>query len=448
MAEQSLRILQVSTSDKQGGAEGVAWNLFTEYRKRGHDSKMAVGVKRSDDPDVIMIPNEESRKSWVRFFRTLSMRLQMETRETPLSRLAGILAEPIRRFGYFRGVEDFHFPGTARLLELNGQLPDILHLHNLHGAYFDLRRLPQLSRQVPLLLTLHDAWLFSGHCAHSFGCEKWKTGCGHCPDLTIYPSVERDATAYNWNRKRDIFLRSRLYASTPSRWLMQKLEASILAPAVIDARVVPNSVDLDMFHGADQPEARSRLGISQNARVLLAAGVRARQSIWRDFQMLEEAVTRASYGLEGQELLLIVLGEDAPPEMYGSAHVRFVPFEQDIAEVAGYYQAADIYLHPARVDTFPSTVLESLACGTPVIATAVGGIPEQIEDARTGFLVQGGDAEGMAIRIIQLLCDDDLRRTMRQEAALHARQRFGLDRQIETYLDWYHELAGAFLSHQ
>src|SRR5439155_11546406 len=121
------------------------------------------------------------------------------------------------------------------------QRPDLVHCHNLHAKYFDLRVLPWLSRQVPVVLTLHDAWMLSGLCCHSFDCERWRTGCGQCPHLTLYPTIYPgipDATHLNWKRKRKIYRRSRLYVATPSRWLMQKVKQSILAPAVIEARVI------------------------------------------------------------------------------------------------------------------------------------------------------------------------------------------------------------------
>src|SRR5207248_4324578 len=142
-------------------------------------------------------------------------------------------------FDYHAGREDFHFPGTRRLLTLTAERPDVVHAHNLHGGYFDLRALPSLSAQVPLILTLHDAWMLSGHCAHSFDCERWRTGCGHCPDLTIFPAIERDATAYNWRRKRSIYSKSKLYISAPSRWLMQRVEDSTLQLGAKECRVIP-----------------------------------------------------------------------------------------------------------------------------------------------------------------------------------------------------------------
>lgn len=437
MAERPLRILQVNSADVQGGAERVAWDLFAAYRSRGHDSKLAVGVKRSDDPDVLVIPNEESRGSWARGLRRLSARLRTGDGETPTSRVTGILAEPRRRLERFRGVEDFHYPGTARLLELVPDL-DVLHLHNLHGEYFDLRVLPLLSRSVSVVVTLHDAWLLSGHCAHPFDCERWKDGCGRCPDLGIYPAVERDATAYNWRRKRDIFRRSRIVAVSPCRWLDLKVRRSVLAPALADAVVIPNGVDPEVFRPGDQAEARSHLGIPQDAVVLLSVGVGPHRSMWRDFGMLRRSVIRARRELaSGTKVLVVAIGDDAPDERSEGVEFRFLPMQADAEEIARFYRAADLYLHPARVDTFPLSVLEALASGTAVIATAVGGIPEQIEDGRSGFLVGAGDVEGMARRIVDLLTDDGLRRGMVEEALSLARARFSLGGQADAYLDRY-----------
>jgi glycosyltransferase involved in cell wall biosynthesis len=158
-----------------------------------------------------------------------------------------------------------------------------------------------------------------------------------------------------------------------------------------------------------------------------------------------------------KELLFIALGEDGPPEKIGKADLRFVPYQNDLEAVARYYQAADVYLHPAKVDTFPNTVLEALACGTPVVATAVGGIPEQVKslkpggwspkhptygpDAATGVLVPSEDAEAMAGSVVDLLSDEPLRLRLGENGAREARRRFDLNRQVEEYLGWYYEIA-------
>jgi glycosyltransferase involved in cell wall biosynthesis len=361
-------ILQVNTTDVAGGAARVAWDLFQVYRARGYPSWLAVGRKRTHDPDVLAIPNEAHRNAWARGWRGISRRLErvsaMPGPARWAGRLSGTLGEPARHLATASGREDFHFPGSRQLLRLPPRPPDVLHAHNLHGNYFDLRILPELSRRLPVLVTLHDAWLLSGHCAHSLACERWRIGCGACPDLSLYPSIARDATAYNWRRKRDLFAHCRLFVATPSRWLMAKVEQSILAPAVQEARVIPNGVDVRQFRPGDRREARARLGLPRDAAILLAAGTRLTHNVWKDYPTLREAARIVGNNMRGQHVLVVVLGDTSPGERVGAAHIRFVPHEQDVSAVVGYYQAADVYVHAAQVDTFPLSVLEALACGT------------------------------------------------------------------------------------
>jgi len=445
MTDRVLRVLQVSTYDTIGGAEKVASNLFQSYRARGYDSWLAVGHKLGIDPDVLLIPKHEQRRR--RTYFSCNGYCGIQSREKSqvgtaswVGALARIIREPGKALDRYCGIEDFRFFGTWKLLNLAPERPDVVHCHNLHGRYFDLRALPWLSQQVPVVLTLHDAWLLSGHCAHSLDCNRWKTGCGRCPDLALDPPIRHDATAYNWRRKRDIFKRSQLYVATPCQWLMRKLEESMLMPAVMEARVIPNGVDLSVFHPGNQQDARSAVGIQQDTRVILFTANALRQNIWKDYQTVRDAVALTAERMCGNNVLFVALGEDALSERIGAAEVRFIPYQRDPKAVAGYYQAADVYVHAARADTFPNTVVEALACGTPVVATAVGGIPEQIEDGRTGFLVPAGDAQSLADRLTQILSGSNLRQCMRMRAAEAARRQFDLQHQADAYLGWYKEL--------
>lgn len=435
-----LNILQVSTSDIAGGAEKVAWNLFLAYLQRGHDSWLAVGRKRSNDPGVLIIPNEDGRPRWTRMCLNVQDRLQrLGIGGAP--RIAGrlaLLGEPQRFLNKYRGVEDFHFPGTASLLNCPPHRPDVVHVHNLHGEYFDLRHLPRLSREVPVVLTLHDAWLLSGHCAHSFECERWRFGCGQCPDLTIYPAVRHDNTAYNWQRKRDIYERSRLYVSTPCQWLMEKVKQSMMQAE--EYRVIPYGVDLTVFKPGDRTEARARLGLAADDAAILFVGNRVKRNIWKDYATMEAAVQGVAERQEKRKVIFLCVGEEQKSERIGRSEFRFVGYQEDPFAVASFYQAADVYLHAARADTFPIVILEAMACGTPVVATSVGGIPEQVEEGVTGYLTPPGDSQAMAMRIEQLLSDNALRQRFAAAAVESARRRFDLDRQANTYLDWYEEL--------
>lgn len=437
-----LNILQISTLDIAGGAEKVARNLFQGYRHYRHHSWLAVGNKKSVDPNILEIPNEIYRNFWAKFCRKLASRFEALNGKLKgswrASRMLIWLAEPKRMITTYLGIEDFNFPGSHFLLNILLEQPDIIHCHNLHGNYFDLRVLSRLSQQVPVVLTLHDAWLLSGHCAHSFDCELWRTGCGRCPDLTIYPAIQQDATAYNWRRKQQIYSKSNLFISTPSHWLMDKVRSSMLKG--FEYRVIPNGVNLDVFHPIDKRLARQRLGLPLEGNILLFASNRIKNNPWRDYETLENSLRRIGSMPGKHPLLMICLGERGENKDMGRIKIRYIPFINDPQQVAQYYQAADIYLHVTKADTFPTVILEAMACGTPVIASLIGGIPEQVEDNANGFLVPPGDVTAMSNRIEKLLNNETLRHKFGVKAVETARQRFDLKQQVNSYLEWYYEI--------
>ena len=406
-----MRILQISTADRGGGAEAVALSLHRGLRARGHEAWLAVGYRRTDEEGVVEIGGSGSRRRRA-------------------------LTDPGVLLDVARGREDFRFPASRRVLDLVPVTPDVVHVHNLHGGYFDLRALPDLARRASLVATLHDAWLLTGHCAHPLDSDGWLRGCGNCPHLDTYPALHRDGTAFNLARKRSIYEGLELAVVTPSRRLMDMVERSILAPAVVRREVIPNGVDLERFAPGDRARARRELSVAPDVPLLVFAAQGGRANEFKDFPTLRAALARLE-----SPVVAVALGDPtADEDRVGQARLRAVgsvPPE----DVARWLQAADLYVHPSRADTFPNGVLEALACGTPVVASRVGGIPEQVRN-ETGILVEPGDPAALAAAIESLLADPSRRERMSAAAAEDARARFSVDRQIDAYLALHVELAG------
>jgi glycosyltransferase involved in cell wall biosynthesis len=445
-----INILQVSMLGNVGGAAKVAWDLAQAYRERGHRSMLAIGYPAIDEKseDVFEIPNDRLRPAWSRllyiiprYMRRHSIRGSLIVRNALMP-----LAQPHRAIERLRGMEDYDFPATNSLLSLMSVRPDIIHCHNLHSDYFDLRALPKLSYEVPLVLTLHDMWLLTGHCAYSISCERWEQGCGMCPDLKRPPAIIQDSTAQNWNRKQTILSRSRLHVVTPSYWLADQVHASNWKPT--SYCVIPNGVDLTIFHPIDKWKARHLLGLPENAFVLLFAAMGSPRNPYKDYQTIQNAVQFIMARCNGDPVVFVNLGGKIDRIItQGNCQIRFYKHRKQPKDVAVFYQAADVFLHASKADTYPSVILESMACGTPVIATAVGGIPEQVDDGVTGLLVPRSDATGMAQCGIQLMEDSVLRQTFAQNAVRVARQRFDFKRQVTEYLDHYQSLIDQEKSH-
>ncbi|HEY3797714.1 MAG TPA: glycosyltransferase [Caulobacteraceae bacterium] len=450
MGDVDQRILQVNTLDSRGGAAQVALGLHRAFQRRGLDARMAVRFKSNDDPTIFALPNEEAR-TW-RSRTLLELDAKLHSGRAPnsatkwASRLLRWSGEPGRAWEINRGLENFSFPGTWRLLAEAGFQPDVIHCHNLHSGYFDLRALPWLSRVAPVVVTLHDAWLLSGHCAHSLDCERWRTGCGTCPDLTLPPAIHKDGTAENWKRKQSIFARSNLYVVAPSQWILERTRQSILGPAIRGARLIPHGVDLGVFRPDDRCAARIALDLPVGAKIVAFVADRVQTNAYKDWSTQTRALERLAASGKGDELVFLAIGGDEATSHVGPIEVRHVPYTNDPERLALYYRSADVLTHAARAETFGLVIAEAQACGTPVIGSRVGGIPEIIRDGQTGLLVNPGDAAALADAIGALLADPTRLAAFGAKAACDAQARFDHQRQVDEHLDFYREAAADFAS--
>jgi glycosyltransferase involved in cell wall biosynthesis len=463
MTSEPLRVVQVTKYAQGGGAERVASSLHRGLQRRGHHAWMATARPPVEADGTILqippppaVPDGAVGRGLLRTADMLGRHARGVAGVRTVQRGLRIAATPKRRLDLYRGREIFDYPGTAAIPDLPPERPDVVHCHNLHGGYFDLRELAPMSHRLPVAMTLHDEWTFTGHCGYGLGCERWRIGCGSCPDLTIYPAIRRDGTKANLRAKRAIYEASRLYVSTPSQWLMDRAQVSALAAGVVGWRTIPNGVDRSIFRPGDRAVARAKLGLPGEPFILLFAANKGRQSPFKDYPTVAAAAVRAAAMTEGRHVLCLALGDEGPPEPFDNGELRFVPYRTDVRDVAAYFQAADAYLHAARSENLPTTILEAMATGLPVVATAVGGIPEEVRSLEgvpgawpgaahprseaTGVLVAQADAEGMGAATATILADDDLRATLSGNAAADAARRFDLDRQLDATIAWYREI--------
>ena len=348
-----------------------------------------------------------------------------------------------RQISSFLGQEIFYYPVSRKILEKISQNPDIIHAHNLHGNYFDLRICPYYSQKIPFLITMHDNWLLTGHCACFFDCKRWTTGCGRCPDLNIYPAIKRDATAFNWNRKRKIYAKSKLYIAAPSQWMIDCLDKSMLYPYVRKAKVVPNGIDILKFKPQNKMQLRRELDLPQNAYIFTFVANNPTKNPFKDYDTL----LRSLYFLNKKtrkKVLYLAVGMTEQDDLDKDVAIKAIPYIKDQAELAKYYSLSDVYLHAAKAENFPLTILEALSCGIPVITTAVGGIPEIIENGKNGFLVAKGDAKDMAEKALKLIMNKELYKKCSLQARKDASEKYSLEKMSRAYLDYYDEIINDF----
>jgi len=320
---------------------------------------------------------------------------------------------------------------------------DVIHAHNLHGSRFNLLALPVVARRSRLVLTLHDQWLLAGDCLpRPEDCERWLTGCGHCPLKA--PSAERgdpglrriDLTALNWRLKRALFThtpRERVVLVSPSRWLAEQVARSYLAPLACE--VVPNGVDLAAFFPEDRASCRAQLRLGHESFVIVAVAAN-----W-DTSYKGSALIAALARALGTGAEVIVVGSSSPAtrRQFDEARVRTLGPLADVSDLRRAISAADVALVASTWENLPYAVSEALACGVPVVARRVGGIPEMLNDD-VGTLV-GPDAHAAefadAIRAYETTAET--RGNRRAAARAHAQRHFDREHMLTAYERIYYE---------
>lgn len=276
--------------------------------------------------------------------------------------------------------------------------PDIVHLHNIHGYYLNYPLLFQYLCQhdIPVVWTLHDCWSFTGHCAHYefIGCEKWKTHCAECPQKGAYPkSLLLDRSYRNFEQKKDAFLSLSLTLVPVSQWLQRQLQQSFFKHT--PTRLIYNGIDTNVF--SKQTEVnwiKKKYGIPEHCAIVLGIASNWYRKGLPDFlqlaSLLPPSIRIVLVGLTKQE-----------QKLAARAGIVGISRTDNLHELCSLYSVASVYFNPTWEDTFPTTNLEAMACGTPVVTYNTGGSPETVTTG-TGLAIEKGDLQTAAIKIGRL----------------------------------------------
>lgn len=339
-----MKVYQINSVCGFGSTGRIALDLANALQANGDSCRIGYGRGTCDDPRAF------------RFASDLDVKLH------------GVLSRVTDRHGFYSKA------ATMRLIaDIEAYAPDVIHLHNLHGYYLNISTLFGFLKEYgrPVVWTLHDCWSFTGHCAHFdyIKCDKWLTGCEKCPQKRRYPaSVIADNSRRNYTDKKRLFTSIlNLTLVTPSVWLSQLVKQSYLQNANIHC--IPNGIDLSVFHPVAS-DVKTRLGI-ENRKIVLGVA-----SVWDDRKGLDDFV--ALSGILPEDYQIVLVGLTQQQKALLPENILGILRTGSARELAELYSAADMFVNPTYEDTFPTTNLEALACGTPVITYRSGGSPEAI----------------------------------------------------------------------
>lgn len=276
---------------------------------------------------------------------------------------------------------------TIKLVEEIKKIkPDIINIHNLHGYYLNVEILFRyLSHiQIPIVWTLHDCWPFTGHCSHFMRvkCERWKSECFSCPNKKGYPaSYLLDRSTHNYNIKKRIFTSvNNVTIVTPSKWLESNIKQSFLKQHSLTT--IYNGTDLNIFKPTNCWSFGDRLQII-DCKVILGVA-----SVWTKWKGIEDFISLSKMLNKNYRIILVGLNDKQIASL--PKNIIGVKRTENVKQLAELYSIADVFVNPTYVDNFPTTNIEALACGTPVITYKTGGSPEAI-DEKTGIVVEQGN---------------------------------------------------------
>lgn len=312
--------------------------------------------------------------------------------------------------------------------------PTVIHLHNLHGYYLNIEILfKYLTRsKIPIIWTFHDCWPITGHCTHFdyLGCNKWKTTCYKCPQINEYPrSLFLDNSNSNHVRKKNIFSElNTLYIVSPSKWLSNLINQSFLNS--FNIKVINNGIDVNEFKPFHDYKLYEKYNIPKDKKIVLGVA-----SVWNIKKGLDYFKQLSDLLPTQFQIILVGLNQ---------TQIRNLPFSiigisrtNNIRELVSLYTIADVFVNPTLEDNFPTTNLEAMSCGTPVVTFETGGSIESIKP-ETGIIVSKGDILSLSSKIQEVVIQGKTK--YYKSCREHIIENFSSTEKFKEYLKLYNSL--------
>lgn len=374
-----IRVLSVSTSDLSGGAARAAYRIHLAVQECGIDSRMFVKNKGTSDDRVSSVADFVPHNALYRAFDWVRNKVKNKWQHYQWGKY------PKRGPYFMSDLRSTDIGGALRKIDY-----DILHLH-----WVNLRFLPldQLPKDKPIVWTLHDSWPFCGICHLPMDCHGYEKVCGCCPSL--WSNDRKDLSHQVWKKKRGYYRGLDLHIVAPSLWMAESARKSSLLGAC-DIRVIPNCLDTEGFCPGSREEACARLGLDPAKRYILFGAMNAVEDRNKGFEELVDALKCfAPHHLEDTDL--VVFGTTRlVPDRLGALTVRGLGMLKKQEDIVAAYRAADMTVVPSLSENLSCTIQESLSCGTPATAFAIGGNGDLIDHQVNGYLAREKDCEDLA----------------------------------------------------
>ena len=314
------------------------------------------------------------------------------------------------------------------LRKINKLKLDVIHLHNIHANYINFPLLFNYIKKnnIRVIWTLHDCWTFTGHCPHfdMIGCNKWKTGCGQCPQKGEYPKAYVDTSKWMYEHKKKWFTGVKdMTLVAPSKWLADLTRQSFLKDYPV--KVINNGIDLNVFKPAES-DFRKKYGLADKFILLgVAFG-------WGPRKGLDVFIELSKRLNERYQIVLVGTDENVDKQL--PENIISIHRTQNQTELAEIYTAADLFVNPTREEVLGLVNIEALACGTSVVTFNSGGSPECIDES-CGVVVEKDDIDGMQKEIERIYAECPFSR----EACIQRAQNFDMNDKFAEYVELYEE---------